>query len=244
MENNQNVNLFWWFWSPHFLLHGRMFSCFHSWIKYPLRLSRLHHFHALNIAWKLMDIRALRRVHSVRCVVLLRMAEKYGTVIVTIFLDIWPVPAVSATCPPQKHTALPANVQRTFLKSFLVTLVVLARRRGQDTPEYKVCLSFFLVGICLDQLFFRQCYQEMVCDGLPQRQRRSAFCGGRAAEVELGSLEKQPLKERLIWSWSCLQPKFLWVWSCFWLWISNHMLLGTSWISFSSIWSSHGKPVV
>lgn len=50
----------------------------------------------------------------------------------------------------------------------------------------------------LDQLSSRQYYQEMVCDGLPQRQRRSAFCGGRAAEVELGTLEKQPLKERLI----------------------------------------------
>lgn len=71
----------------------------------------------------------------------------------------------------------------------------------------------------------------MVCDGLPQRQRRSAFCGGRAAEVELGTLEKQPLKERLIWSWSCLQPVSLWVWSCFCLWISNRVLLSTSWIS-------------
>ena len=74
----------------------------------------------------------------------------------------------------------------------------------------------------------------MVCDGLPQRQRRAAFCGGRPAEVELGTLEKQPLKERLIWRWSCLQLVSLWVWSCFtfeYRIIRFWDLLSTSWIS-------------
>lgn len=54
MDNNQNIESFLVILVT--TLFARMFSCFHSWIKYPLRLSRLHHFHALNIAWKLIHL--------------------------------------------------------------------------------------------------------------------------------------------------------------------------------------------
>ena len=146
MDNYQNVNLVWWFWSPHFLLHRRMFSCFHSWIKVSIETSTASSFSCFKHC---MEINLHPRFETGALSTVCSSVEDGWRVWYRNRCSIpWHLAWTRLfSYLPLRNTPLyQRNVQRTFLKGLLVTMVVLARPREQDTPEYKFCLSFFRLG--------------------------------------------------------------------------------------------------